>query len=393
MKNKIIDKMHSKVCVEIRGKTPERFILRLHKSKIDIIQLNKVNKEQFEIIINYADYEKLLKINTIYEIKIIKYLGMVKTKHQIFKYYHVILSILICIIGIYLLSNLIFQVEVVTNDDDMRNRLLKTLQEYNIKKYQLKKNYRYLQDIKNKILEEYHDEIEWVEIDSLGTKYILRYEPRIVKNDTKENTFRHVIAKKNAVIHSVYSSSGQIIKNKYAYVKKGDIIISGYIYANEKIQETVRADGNVYGEVWYVTKVTYPFNYYEERKTGNSKYVYSVKLFNKTIELFNFKPFNDKIVKEELIIENKLLPIKLVKQFQEEVVITTDMNVVEEMKLKAISLAYDKMNENLKDDEYIISHRVLESKILDKGIEMKIFFSVCENISDYVEIEEMKEVE
>ena len=88
-----------------------------------------------------------------------------------------------------------------------------------------------------------------------------------------------------------------------------------------------------------------------------------------------------------------MLPIKLVKQFQEEVIITTDMNVVEEMKLKAISLAYDKMNENLKKGEYIISHRILDSKIVDKGIEMKVFFSVCENISDYVEIEKMKEVE
>ena len=138
MKNKFIDRMHSKVCVQIRGKTPERFILRLHKSNIDIIELKKVNKESFEIIINYADYEKLLKLNKIYEIRIIKYLGMVKTKKQIFRYYHVILSILICIIGIYLLSNLIFQVEVVTNDDDMRNRLMKTLQKYDISKYHLK---------------------------------------------------------------------------------------------------------------------------------------------------------------------------------------------------------------------------------------------------------------
>lgn len=393
MKNKFIYKMHSKVSVQIRGKTPERFILRLHKSNIDIIELKKINRELFEIIINYADYEKLLKLNTIYDIKIIKYLGMVKTKKQIFKYHHVIFSILLCIIGIYILSNSIFQVEVVTNDDDMRNRLMKTLEKYDISKYHFKKSYNYLQEVKSNILEEYHDEIEWIEIDSSGTKYTLRYEPRIIKEDTKENTFRHVIAKKNAIIQSVYASDGQIIKNKYAYVKKGDIIISGYIYANEEIKETVRASGTVYGEVWYVTKVTYPFNYYEEKKTGNSKHVYSVKLFNKAVELFNFKPFDDKIVKEEVILENKLLPIKLVKQFQEEVIITTDMNVVEEMKLKAISLAYDKMNENLKKGEYIINHRILDSKIVDKGIEMKVFFSVCENISDYVEIEKMKEVE
>lgn len=393
MKNKFIDVMQSKICLRIVGSNPERFVLKLYKNKINILNLEKRERNKIEIIINYADYEKILKLNTIYKIDILNYQGFIKKKKQIFKYYHVLIIIILCIMFLYLLSHMIFQVEIITNDKDMKKRLLHTLQKYEISKYHFQKNFNYLEKVKKEILDSYHDEIEWVEIEKVGTKYILRYEPRIIKKDNNKFNYRHIVAKKNAIIRDIYASSGQIVKNKYAYVKKGDIIISGYIYANDKIKKTVVASGEVYGEVWYVTKVTYPFNYYEEKKTGRKKKVYTVKLFNNNLEIFNFKPFNDKIVTEDVILKNNILPIKLVRQLQEEVIITTGMNVIEEVKLKAIDLAYNKMKSALKDKEYIINYRVLNSKIIDKGIEMEIFFSVCENISDFVEIEEMKEVE
>lgn len=202
-----------------------------------------------------------------------------------------------------------------------------------------------------------------------------------------------MLLQKNAIIRRIQATSGQIIKNKYSYVKKGDIIISGYIYLNDKLIDTTSAKGNVYGEVWYETSVIYPFNYYESKKTGRSKIIYSVKLFNNQYDLFNFKPFNDKIVKEQVILKNNLLPIQLVKQEQEEIIVKTSMNVIEEIEQQAINLAYKKMKDSLQENEYIINYRILDSKVIDKGIKLKIFFSVCENISDYQIIEEKKEVE
>ena len=288
---------------------------------------------------------------------------------------------------------MIFNVEIITNDFDMKTRLISTLKKYDISKYHFRKSHKYIQKIKSNILEEYHDSIEWIEIDRIGTNYIVKYEPKIIKNDKEKKEFRHIIAKKNAIISKIYSSNGQIVKNKYSYVKKGDIIISGYIYLNDKIKDTVSADGKVYGETWYITNVIYPFNYYEKNKTGRKKTIYSVKFFDKNIELFNFKRFNDKIVDEHILLKGDIFPIKLIKEKQEEVIIKSSMNSLEEAKLKAIELAYDKMKQGLKSDEYIINHKVLDSKIIDKGVEMKIFFSVCEDIGEYFKIDEMKEVE
>lgn len=393
MKNKFIYSINSKVSIYIIGNNPDRFILRLHKKKINIYKINKISKEKVEIIIDYNNFEKVLKLNTIYDIKINNYLGLVKIKKQLFKYYYVIIIAITCIIYIYFLSNMIFNVEIITNDLDMKTRLSSTLKKYDIKKYKLKKNYNYIQKVKNSILEEYHDDIEWVEIECVGTKYIIKYEPKVIKKKEDNKEFRHIIAKKNAIINKIYSSNGQVMKNKYSYVKKGDIIISGYIYLNDKIKSTTSAEGKVYGEVWYITNIVYPFNYYEKKKTGNKKIVYSVKFFDKNIELFNLNKFNDKIVDEYILLKGDIFPIKLVKEKQEEVIIKTSMNSLEETKLKAIDLAYTKMKQGLKNDEYIINYRVLDSKIIDKGVEMKIFFSVCEDIGEYLKIEEMKEVE
>ena len=385
--------MKNKISIFIIGNNPERFILRLNKKNINIYSINKISKEKVEIIIDYNNYEKILKLNTIYDIKINNYLGFVKIKKQLFKYYYLIIISIICIIYIYFLSNMIFNVEIITNDFDMKTRLISTLKKYDISKYHFRKSYKYIQKIKSNILEEYHDSIEWIEIDRIGTKYIVKYEPKIIKDDKEKKEFRHIIAKKNAIISKIYSSNGQIVKNKYSYVKKGDIIISGYIYLNDKVKDTVSADGKVYGETWYITNVIYPFNYYEKNKTGRKKTVYSVKFFDKNIELFNFKRFNDKIVDEHILLKGDIFPIKFIKEKQEEVIIKSSMNSLEEAKLKAIELAYDKMKQGLKSDEYIINHKVLDSKIIDKGVEMKIFFSVCEDIGEYFKIDEMKEVE
>ena len=393
MKNSLIYKLKSKVEVELLGKNLERFIIRINKSKINIYNIKKVNNEKYIIIIQYNDFEKLLNINTIYEIKIVKYLGIKNNNIKLIKNIHMIIILIVCIILLFTLSNIIFKVEIITNDNDMKNKLSSTLKYYDIKPYSFRKKYKYLKSIKEKILDEYSDSIEWIEIDRRGTKYVIRYEPRIIKNKKISSGYRHVVAKKNAIIRNIFSSNGQIMKDKNNYVKKGDIIISGYISLGDKIKKTVSADGIVYGEVWYETKVVYPFNYYEQKKTGNVKNIYSIKLLNNEFELFNFSPFNDKIEIDKVIIRNNILPFSILKKHQEEIKITTGMNTKEELEIKAIKLAYSKMKNNLNHGEYIINYKVIESKIIDKGIEMKIFFSVCENISDYLNIEEMKEVD
>ena len=383
---KLVNK-YSYVKFKINEKSLEKVIINLHKKKINIYDINKVSSDTYYLIIKKEDYKK---VNKLYNFIFISNLGISNFIFKLKKYYMFIIGLIISLIFVFILSNIIFKVEIISNDKDLVNRLTNSLDKYDISPYHLKREYKELELIKNKILEEYKSEIEWLEINRVGTKYIVKLNPRILNSETKKYKYQHLVARKNANILSMDIKSGQIMKDKYSYVKKGDIIVSGYTYLNDEIKSTGVALGKVYGEVWYITKVKYPFNYYKKYKTGNKKEYISIKIFNKEIDLFNFNPFNDKISIEDTILKNNILPIRIVKKVDEEVIINSSMNVVEEVKDNALKYSIDRINKTLKNNEYIINYKILNSKIIDSGVELYIFFSVCEDITSYVEIEDVK---
>ena len=344
MKNKILFLIKSKITLNIKGNNINRFLKRLKNNNIDLININYIGKDEINIKIYKYDYEKVLKLKTIYEINILKYYGFIKIKNDILNNKYIILFMFIFLIILYVLSNMIFDVEIITNDSKMRNTLELELKKYGIEKYNFQKNYNTIQNIKAKILFSHRSEIEWIEIESIGTKYIIRYEPRI-KNDIKnDNKLRNIIAKKDAVIKSMNIASGQVVKDLNSYVKKGDIIVSGYIDLNGDIKDTISSNGVVYGEVWYKVTVTYPYNYKETKETGNKKKVIALKIFNNNIELFNFNKYKTKNIKEKTVLRNNLLPIKLILQNQYETLVIDENNNEDSVIEKAIEISKKKMN-------------------------------------------------
>ena len=124
------------------------------------------------------------------------------------------------------------------------------------------------------IVIKYKEKLEWIEIEESGTKYIIRVEERKINKDKQNLNKNHVVAKKNGIIISVDAKSGEIVKNKNDYVKKGDIIISGNITLNENIKNQTNADGTIYAETWYTTNVTFPYHYKKINLTNNKKTVF-----------------------------------------------------------------------------------------------------------------------
>lgn len=383
-KNSFIDGFKSKIVLKISGRNTERFIRKLASNNINLLKIKYHKRNIIEITIYKEDYEKVLKLKSIYEINIVDASGLIKIKN-VFKTNKIL--ILFLIIGIsllVLLTNTIFKVEVVHTSSDIRTLLTNELKNYGIDVYTLKKSFKQIEQIKKSILDKYPDKIEWLEIETVGVKYIVRVELREIIKKEENTTTRNVVASKDALIKKVIAESGMIIKNINSYVKKGDVIISGNITLNEENKGVVDAKGKVYGEVWYTTTVEYPFNYYEERLTGNCKNIISFKFLNKSFDLFS--TYKNKKVTSEVIVENKLLPIKLVKEKWEELIIVDQVLTEEEAIEKAVELANSKMKNDLSEDEYIIDNKVLKVDIKDNKVVLDIFFIVYEDITDYSEI-------
>lgn len=382
MKNKLYYLIKSKVVLNIKGPNIERFIKRLKDNNINIINIDYVDKN-INILIFLSDLEKVLKLKTVYDIDIVSYKGLFSFKNSILNNKFILISILICFILFYIGTSMIFSIDILTNDKKMKDKLMLELEDLGISKYKLKKDYNTLQIIKKKIKDKYRDSIEWIEIESLGTKYIVRYEERIKNKDNTKSEYRHIIAKRDAVIKSLNIKSGEVVGSVNTYVKKGDIIVSGYITKNDEVIDTVSSSGTVLGEVWYNVCIDYPYKYYEEKETGNKNKILVVKFLNKEIELFNFNKYKNKKKLNKTILKNNILPIKFLYQTQLETEVINESNTKENIISKALEYSNKKIESLLKKGEYISDYKILNKTLYDDYIKLNIFYSVVLDITDY----------
>lgn len=378
--------MTNKIKLNIKGKNIERFIKRLKSNNIDLLKIEKIKYNEINITVYKRDYERIIELKTVYDVNKLDIYGIIKIREVISIYKYIIAFIVLGVFILIFLSNIIFNIEVIHTDSEVRQFLLKELENYGLKKYKFKKNYDEIQEIKNSILEKYKDKIEWLEIEESGTTYIVRLEERIIPDNVLENEKQNVVAGKSAIIKNIIAENGEVVKNINDYVEKGDIVISGNIYLNETVKDTIRASGRIYGEVWYNVTVEYPYIYSEIKEKDNYQDVYVLKFLNKSLEL-TFNRFKDKRVEEDIILYHPIVPISFVKQRQKEVETISLVLTSDEAKDKAIEEAINKMNEKLDDDEKILDYKLLKFDIKDDKVVLEMFFTVYENITSYSKIE------
>ena len=391
MKDKILKIFSSSIKIKVTGRNINNFLKRLINNNINIEKVIPISHKEIDLIINYQDLDKVLKLKTIYNIKIIRYYGKLRIIKRIKKDIFILSSLLISLLLIYTLSNIIFKIEVIHSNNNIIKLVTKELEDNGIKKYKFVKNYQEIEKIKNKILEENKDTLEWLEIIREGTKYTIRVEERIINNKPKDNKIYNIVASKNAVIKNIYAESGEKIRSINTYVKKGDIIISSDITLpnNEKISKT--ASGKVQGEVWYNINIEYPYQYHEIKYTGNKKKVLVLNLLNKRISFFDFhkyKTFNRNI---KYIFNNNITPISLIYEDEYETNIINEVYDYNTAREKAITKAKDKILEKYPNIKDITNIKIIKEEDKKNKISLKLFVTCLEDITEYQEVDNNKE--
>lgn len=391
MKDKILKIFSSSIKIKVTGRNINNFLKRLINNNINIEKVIPISYKEIDLIINYQDLDKVLKLKTIYNIKIVRYYGKLRIIKRIKKDIFILSSLLISLLLIYTLSNVIFKVEVIHSNKNIIKLVTKELEDNGIKKYKFVKNYQEIEKIKNKILEENKDTLEWLEIIREGTKYTIRVEERIINNKPKDNKIYNIVASKNAVIKNIYAESGEKIRSINTYVKKGDIIISSDITLpnNEKISKT--ASGKVQGEVWYNINIEYPYQYHEIKYTGNKKKVLVLNLLNKRISFFDFhkyKTFNRNI---KYIFNNNITPISLIYEDEYETNIINEVYDYNTAREKAKTKAKEKILEKYPNIKDITNIKIINEEDKKNKISLNLFVTCLEDITEYQEVDNNKE--
>lgn len=289
---------------------------------------------------------------------------------------------------IYFLSHLIFNITIVHNKKEIRELLTEELNEHGISKYNFILPFSKQEKIVEEIIQKHRDTIEWMEIERVGVSYIVKVEERKVKELDTNTEPRDLVAKKDGLIMNVEASEGSVITTPGKYVKKGDVLVTGKIMNKETLMAKVRATGKVFAETWYDVTVELPYHYKEEIKTGNEKKVLTINFLGKTINLFDFSPYETKKVESIQTIKNPLLPISIswnkeIEVEKKEYLYTKEMAIVE-----ASNIARDKLRKKLGSEDQILYEKSLKITEEDSKIVIVIFFKVKEDITAYQSIPE-----
>lgn len=384
--------MTNRYRIKITGKDPKYFLRHLIVKKIKLYNIIE-DHDGISLTVDEVDYAKILKMKTSYNIKIINRFGVAKLRYLLLKYKY-ILSFLFLTLGLMIiLSHFIFFIDVIHSKEEIRELVENDLKEFGISKYRFRVSYAKKEEIRNKILEKEKDKIEWLEIDRIGTRYIVNVEERLIKDNKVDNEVRDIVAKKDAMILNIEAETGEIVRKKYEYVRKGDTIVSGTIKNKEDEVSKVKAEGKVYGEVWYSVTVELPKKYYEEKKTGKTSKALTLRIANKKISVPFSKDNKSYISEDSPILENNLIPIKLVLETKHEIEIIDKEYNMDNSSSEAIKLATKKLEDRLDEQSMILSKKVLKKTLKNSKIIVEIFFKVRENVTDYKKISKELKIE
>ena len=366
-------------------KIKDKYFKRIIKYNINIKKIKKIN-DYYLLYLDDFGYKKILQFQKIYEIEFIDYKGLIKYKN-IFKN-NIIFFIMFMfgIIYIIFLSNIIFDIEIKTNNQSIEKLVRKELNKYNINLFKFVKSFEEKEKIKKKILNSNKDNLEWLEITRYGSRYIVNVEERIIKMIESDNIPCDIVAKKNAIILEIVAKNGSIVKKLNDYVKKGDIIVTGNITHKDEIVDQVKADATIYGETWYKVHISYPISFYEKSYTSKKTKRLTFQLFNKKIIIG--KTFNDEEIKATTIVKSRFLPVKFNLESVQEMVLIDDLYTVDEAYEEGLKLAGEKLLSSLDKDSKILGQKKLKIIVNNSTIDMDIFFKVYENITEIKRIEE-----
>ena len=382
--NKVVQYVNGYVDIVVEGYYIERFINICNTKQILLWNLKKDNDITLYASIEKKYFKNLRHIakKTKCNVKIKKKKGLPFTLRKYKKRKIFIALLFILILTIILLSNFIWNIDVEGNVKIPKEEIISLAQKDGLSVGKLKGKIDE-NEIINKIRLE-RDDVAWVGIDIKGTNAIIK----IVEADKKpeiidEDEYCNIVADKDAMIEKISAKNGSPLVKSGDIVKKGDILIAGWLEGKYTGKQYVHSQGEIEAKVWYTNTQKIYLKETQKKETGNVENKYSVKINNFQINLPksipNLKKYDTIVTNKKLkLFSNFYLPIELVehtyKEYEEIVVIHS----IEEAKQIGIDRATDELKEELHDKE--ILDKQVKVKAEAEYIEVEVVFEVKETI-------------
>ena len=369
--------------IELEGYYIERFINTCISKNIFLWGIKRTKSTILFANIGAGDFKQAAKIAKKHgcriKIKSKSGLPFIVKKYKKRKIFFILLFLVI--IGIYTLSKFVWNIEITGNTKVDSNEILSALEEDGLKVGVLKSKVN-TDEIINKIRYQRED-IAWIGIELDGTNAIVK----VVEADSKpeiidENDFCNIIATKDAVIEKISAQNGTLMVKEGDTVKKGDVLIAGWMEGKYTGKNYVNANGEVKAKVTYSQSEKIGKKEIKREQTGKNENKYAIKFNNFKINLYKtlskYEIYDTMYTNKKIkLFSNFYLPIEVIKYTNYEVTETEISYGKEEAKLEGQRRAEEKLNELIEGE---ISKKDVNITEYETYYDVKVTYEVIEQI-------------
>lgn len=367
------------VRIEVEGYYIERFINICTINKIFMWNLKREKGVKLYLNIGIKDFKKLniilRKTNCKVRIKNKRGIPFLLNRYKKRKIFLVCLIIVIALI--YASSKFIWNIEINVKDNYEIKNIQDDLREEGLKRGAIKSKLNIDEIINNIKLK--RNDISWMGIDLKGTNIKINIvkaeEPTEILDNTKNCD---IVARKDGIINRIIAQNGTAMVKPGDKVKKGDVLIAGYMEGKYTGIRYVHSLGEVTAKIIYKKEKSILFEENIKSITGKKENKYGIKIGNNMIKLY-FKKSKYDLYKTETK-ETKLFKnISMIKTVNEEQIIENVSRSVEE----AVNLGKEELSKEIEskieNKENIINKKIefIES---ENAVIVTVIYEVEENI-------------
>jgi similar to stage IV sporulation protein len=373
--------------IKIKGKRIERFINRAIQKRMVIWNIVRQDELQGKMLIRLEDFfriKPLLK-ETNCRVEILSkhgfpfFLRKVKYRYAFFAGFFLFISML------FVLSHMIWSVEVIGTEKISKNDVLTVAQQVGVEQGK----FSFFLDDPDKISAKLLAKIpnaSWVGFQMVGTKAQIRIVEKVIPEKKEISAPRNIVAKKSAVVQKIFATKGKVMVKPNDFVRKGDVLVSGLIGKEDQPQQ-VAADGKIEGEVWYETEVTVPLQHGQAVFTGASQQNYYLVVGSHQIKVWGFghEPFKHyEKSDDKQVYHFKSLGLSLGWDIEDEQ--ETKINQVKIAPTEAIAIAKESAKQDIMakigKNGYIKEEKVLHQQKENDKVYIKMHIITIEDIAE-----------
>ncbi|KAB8128729.1 sporulation protein YqfD [Gracilibacillus oryzae] len=382
--------------IKVKGDYPELFFDLCTRNGIAVWDIRKLDRTTCYGDIDLRDLPKLRKVKrkTIHKIYFETKQGFpFLLKHTLYQK-PLLIGFMIAVCFIFLLSNMVWKVDVAGLDEEIENKVFEQLQDYGVSPGNFQWNIGSPGDIQEQLIKDI-PELLWIGVTKRGTAYHLEGVEKTRVEKQEEDAPGHLVATKEGVIVDIYAEKGQPLVKVNDVVAKNDILISAYLN-NTDIEETdeehineqtpLAAQGEVIAKVWYRSSITVPLEDQYDVLSGETSVKHYLNMFNFLVPVWNFgnpeyKDVQVEAEEQEFYFLNWKIPVSYVKQTIREKEEILEKRTKEEAKKLALEQAERRLRQIIPLDAKIEDEKVLHEREENGKVKLTIYYTVLEDIT------------